>query len=210
MLAAVHCCLPGLRHDKGFARVMAECYGECYEGFTAGLHHGIAMRGQAADEEASHAEQLRLRASQQASRGSAANIATKSTVKAQNTASWHGVVSTSNDAPAKGKTRTWLPDGRYLHLNTAERDSEGVGVGDRQAATLALPRHRRTERSTANAPSGNEKETPCVAAAGRVAISVNSLVARRECAGYRGPVMRCARHGGRRCWHACSLGRSYA
>lgn len=57
----------------------------------------------------------------------------------------------------------------------------------RQSGTLALPAYHGTERSRANAPSVKEKETPCVAAAGRVAISVNSLSARREWAGYRGP-----------------------
>ena len=48
----------------------------------------------------------------------------------------------------------------------------------RQSGTLALPAYHGTERSRANAPSVKEKETPCVAAACRVAISVNSLVAR--------------------------------
>lgn len=75
---------------------------------------------------ASRAEQLRLRASQQPSRGSAANIATKSTVKAQNNPSWHGVASTSNGAAGNGKTRPWLPVGRSLHLNIAGRQNEGV------------------------------------------------------------------------------------
>ena len=76
----------------------------------------------------------------------------------------------------------------------------------RQSATLALPAYHGTERSRANAPSVKEKETPCVAAAGRVAISVNSLSARREWAGLQRAIYRCARHGGRPCWHACSLG----
>jgi hypothetical protein len=70
---------------------------------------------------ASHAEQLRLRASQQPSRGSAANIATKSTVKAQNDPSRDGVFGAPNDTTGNVKTRAWLPDGRSLHLNIAER-----------------------------------------------------------------------------------------
>jgi hypothetical protein len=136
---------------------------------------------------ASHAEQLRLRASQQPSRGSAANIATKSTLKAQNDPFGHGGLARSNGRASNEKTRPWLPDGRSLHLNMAEWQKEGVRGSSRQSATLALPRYHGTERSRANASSGKEKETPCVAAPRRVAISVNSLVARREWAGYREP-----------------------
>jgi hypothetical protein len=32
----------------------------------------------------------------------------------------------SNDTPGNVKTRPWLPDGRSLHLNTAEAGCEGV------------------------------------------------------------------------------------
>ena len=65
--------------------------GDCHERFTA----MFASRHARSDEvqmKASHAEQLRLRASQQPSRGSAANIAWKSTVKAQNDLCRDGVV----------------------------------------------------------------------------------------------------------------------
>ena len=79
----------------------------------------------------------------------------------------------------------------------------------RQSATLLSNAPCHGTLVAPNAPSVKEKETPCVAAAGRVAISVNSLSARREWAGYRGPFTAApGMAAGRVGMPACSLGGS--
>jgi hypothetical protein len=92
-------------------------------------------------------------------------------VKAQNDPFEPRWLFVPNDTTGNSKTRTWHPSRRSEspHLISTQLKGRDGGVG-------AIWYHG-TERSRANAPSVNEKETPCVAAVASQSRRLNSLAA---------------------------------